>query len=209
MYRIGRETHVVDCRETKGFGGGGLGPLGGIEKGGLAEKGTLSEAEEPCVIVLSMSPHARHVTKPVCEITYGLREAGIPVSVLVLEAGMGLPQDAPAGMKIQTSGITDLEVAQINRHKLAIIHSGNVPGHFIYKARTFLRDAEVPAIVVCQAPVTLDRYAEIGVSTRDKKGETKGVLVDIVTDVIRGQTCPASKLDEIVRKVKYWLLQVM
>ncbi|MDY6931926.1 MAG: methyl-coenzyme M reductase I operon protein C, partial [Halobacteriota archaeon] len=78
--KIGRESQIVDCRAAMGMSVGG----------GLAEKGTFSEAEETGVIVLSMSPTARHVTKPVCEITYGLREARIPVSVLVLEAGMGL-----------------------------------------------------------------------------------------------------------------------
>lgn len=199
MYKIGRETQVVDCRETKGYGLGG----------GLAEKGTFSESDKSGVIVLSMSPHPRHVTKPVCEITYGLREAGIPVSVLVMEAGMGLPDDPdiPGGMKIQTSGITDKEIAQMNRHKLAIIHQGNVPSHFIYKARVFLRHAEIPAIIVCQAPVTLEKYAEIGVKVRGMKGEakTKGEIVDIVTDVIRGQTVPAYKLEEIISKTRYWL----
>ncbi|MDY6966619.1 MAG: methyl-coenzyme M reductase I operon protein C [Halobacteriota archaeon] len=195
--KIGRKTQIVDCRETMGMGLGG----------GLAEKGTISEAEETEVIVLSMSPIARHVTKPVCEITYGLREAGLPVSVLVLEAGMGLPYDAPGGWKVQTSGITDKEIAQINRHKLAIIHQGNVPGHFIYKARVFLRHAEVPAIIVCQAPVTLEKFAEIGIKVRGIEGEseTKGEIVDVVTGVIRGETCPAPKLEEIIRKVQYWL----
>ena len=194
--RIGRDTQIVDCRETMGMGLGG----------GLAEKGTLSEAEEPEVIVLSMSPISRHVTKPVCEITYGLREAGIQTSVLVMEAGMGLPQDAPLGQKTQTAGISEKEIAQISRHKLAIIHQGNIPGHFIYKTRAFLKRSDIPAIIVCQAPVTLEKFAEIGIKVRGMEGEfvTKGEVVDIVTGVIRGQTCPAPKLEEIIRKVKYW-----
>jgi hypothetical protein len=36
----------------------------------------------------------------------------------------------------------------------------------------------------------------------DKIG-TKGTIVDIVTGVIRGVTCPQTKLDEIVSKVKH------
>jgi methyl-coenzyme M reductase subunit C len=197
MDTIGRKTYMVDCRETTGFGLGG----------GLASKGTFSEAEERDVIVLSMGPSARHITKPVCEITYGLREAGIQVSVQVLEAGMGLPEGAP-GWKFQTAGITNKEVAQINQHKLVIIHSGNIPTHFIHKAKVFLRHAEIPAIVVCQAPVTLERYAEIGVRARgcgNENAETTGEVVDIVTGVIRGNTVPREKLEEIIGKVKYWL----
>lgn len=197
MKTIGRRTYYVDCRETPGFGLGG----------GLASKGTFSEAGETDVVVLSMGPSSRHITKPVCEITYGLRETGIEVSVLVLEAGMGLPEGAP-GWKFQTSGITNKEIAQMNRHKLAIIHSGNIPTHFIHKAKVFLRFAEVPAIVVCQAPVTLERFAEIGVKAKgfvNENAETKGEVVDIVTGVIRGHTVPREKLEEIVGKVKYWL----
>ena len=195
--KIGRESQIVDCRAAMGMSVGG----------GLAEKGTFSEAEETGVIVLSMSPTARHVTKPVCEITYGLREARIPVSVLVLEAGMGLPYDAPGGVKTQTCGITDKEIAQMNRHKLAVIHSGNIPSHFIYKVRVFLRHAEVPAIVVCQAPITLDRFAEVGIRTRGFEGEfeTKGMVVDVVSGVVRGETCTAPKLEELIKKTKYWL----
>ncbi|MHC1636454.1 MAG: methyl-coenzyme M reductase I operon protein C [Candidatus Methanospirareceae archaeon] len=200
MPTIGRKTFFVDCRETPGFGIGG----------GLASKGTLSEAGELDVVVLSMGPSPRHITKPVCEITYGLREAGIQVSVLVLEAGLGPPEGIP-GSRGQVSGITEKEVAQINRHKLAIIHSGNIPAHFLYKAKVFLRHVRIPAIVVCQAPVTLQRYAEIGVRVRgfpNDKAETKGEVVDIVTGVIRGHTVPKEKLEEIVEKVKYWLSKI-
>jgi methyl-coenzyme M reductase subunit C len=194
---IGRKTHIVDCRETQGFGIGG----------GLAQKGTLSEAENPEIVVVAMSPISRHVTKPVCEITYGIREAGIQVSVLVLEAGMGLPQGAPAGTKTSICGVTPREIAQINRHKLALIHVGNIPTHFVYKTRTFLKNATIPAIVICQAPVEFKAFADVGIRVRgfdQDKAETKGELVDIVTGVIRGETVPAVKLEEIIRKVKYW-----
>ena len=60
---IGRTTQVVDCRESMGLAKGG----------GLAQRGTLSEATKPDVIAIAMSPGRRHITKPVCEMTYGLR----------------------------------------------------------------------------------------------------------------------------------------
>jgi len=196
-HEIGRKTHIVDCRETPGFGIGG----------GLAQKGTLSEAENPEIVVVAMSPIARHVTKPVCEITYGIREAGIQTSVLVLEAGMGLPRDAPGGASMGICGITPKEVAQINRHKLVLLHLGNIPSHFIYKTRTFLKNVTIPAIVICQAPVEFKQFADIKIRVRDFPQDdavTKGELVDVVTGVIRGETVPAVKLEEIIRKVKYW-----
>jgi len=201
MQTIGRKTFVVDCREVPGFGLGG----------GLAAKGTLSEAAERDVIILSMGPQPRHITKPVCEITYGLREAGINASVLVLEAGTGLPSELIEKHmhgRMSTCGINPKEIVQMNMHKLVLIHSGNIPAHFIYKVKLFIKHVERPAIVVCQAPVTLERFAEAGVRVRgfpNENAETKGELVDIVTGVIRGQTCPTEKLEEIVGKVKYWL----
>ena len=73
---FGRETQLVDCRETMGLGRGG----------GLAQRGTLSEAARPDVVAIAMSPGRRHITKPVCEITQGLRRESIQVSVLVLES---------------------------------------------------------------------------------------------------------------------------
>ena len=73
--KIGRKTQVIDCRETAGLGLGG----------GLAQRDTFSEAEEPDVIVLSMGPSGRHITKPVCEITYGLREEGIQTNTWALQ----------------------------------------------------------------------------------------------------------------------------
>jgi methyl-coenzyme M reductase subunit C len=198
--KLGRQTHIIDCRETAGLGLGG----------GLAQRATFSEAERPDIIVLSMGPSARHITKPVCEITYGLREAGLQVSVLVLGAGIGPPEDFPGGAMPGTaiSGISPEEEKQISRHRLAIIHLGNVPGHFIHKAKVFLRNIAIPAIVVCQAPVGFEDFAKLGVRTRPIKPsspETKGEIVDIVTGVIRGQTIPQYQVEEIIERVKYWL----
>ncbi|KPV61778.1 MAG: Methyl-coenzyme M reductase I operon protein C [Candidatus Bathyarchaeota archaeon BA2] len=200
MARIGRETQVIDCRETAGLGLGG----------GLSQRGTFSEAEKPDIIVLSMGPSTRHITKPVCEITYGLREAGFQVSVLVLKAGIGPPEEYPYGPMPGAGGVSGIspeEEDQIARHKLAIIHHGNVPRHFVHKTKVFLRNVNIPAIVICQAPADFEDFAKAGVRTRvvePEKPETKGTIVDIVTEVIRGQTCPQGKIDEIVRKVKYW-----
>ena len=36
----------------------------------------------------------------------------------------------------------------------------------------------------------------------EDKIDTKGKIVDIVSGVVRGTTCPQSKLDEIVSKVR-------
>lgn len=196
---VGRETQVIDCRETAGLALGG----------GLAQKGTFSEAERSDIVVLSMGPTSRHITKPVCEITYGLREAGFEVSVLVLRAGVGPTEEFAEGRLISPaiSGISPEEEEQIARHKLAIIHQGNVLSHFVHKAKVFLKNVKIPAIVICQAPVDFKDFAKAGVRTREvepEKPETKGIIVDIVTGVIRGQTCPQHKIDEIIGKVKYW-----
>jgi methyl-coenzyme M reductase subunit C len=200
--RLGRKCRVVDCRETAGLGLGG----------GLAQRGTLAEAAEPDLVVLSMGPSPRHITKPVCEITYGLREAGFNVSVLVLKAGIGPPEelmDQVVGAAY--SSLSPEEEQQIRRHKLALIHVGNVPRHFIPKVKVFLRNVEIPAIVVSQAPVTLQDFAAEGIRTKEfepEVPETKGVVVEVITGVIRGQTCPQEKLDEIVGKVRYWMERV-
>jgi methyl-coenzyme M reductase subunit C len=195
---IDRETQVVDCRESMGLDKGG----------GLAQRGTLSETGRPDVIAIGMTPGKRHITKPVCEITHGLRREGIQVSVLVLYSGGGVPSDAKdaaigRGPKF---GLTVKEVEQINHHKLALIHLGNIKSHVIYKARDILRFVSIPAIVVCQAPVDFEDFAKIGVKTRvvnpePDKIETLGTVVEIVTGITRGQTCGRDKLNEIVKSI--------
>jgi len=195
---IDRETQVVDCRESMGLDKGG----------GLAQRGTLSETGRPDVIAIGMTPGRRHITKPVCEITHGLRREGIQVSVLVLFSGGGVPSDAKdasigRGPKF---GLTVKEIEQINHHKLALIHLGNIKSHVIYKARDILRFVDIPAIVVCQAPVDFEDFAKIGVKTRvvnpePDKVETLGTVVEIVTGITRGQTCGRDKLNEIVKNI--------
>ena len=193
---IGRKLSFVECRESRGLGVGG----------GMAQKATISESGRD-VVAIAMGPGKRHITKPVCEITFALREEGIDTSVLVVNAGSGVPADAPDVTTSSIFGLDPIEVQRIQQFKLTIIHLGNVRNHLIYKARLILRNVNIPAIVVCQAPIDFEDFASIGVQTRlvmppDDKIDTKGKIVDIVSGVVRGTTCPQSKLDEIVSKVR-------
>ena len=193
---IGRHTKFVECRESKGLGLGGS----------MAQRATISESGRE-VVAVAMGPGKRHITKPVCEITYELREEGIDTSVIVINAGAGVPHDAPDASTGSIFGLDDIEVLRIEQFRLAIIHLGNVKNHITYKARLILRNVDIPAVVVCQAPVDFEDFARIGVKTRSVMPRpenigTKGTIVDIVTGVIRGVTCPQAKLDEIVSKVK-------
>ena len=70
--KMGRHLSFVECRESMGLGVGG----------GLAQRATISESGRD-VVAIAMGPGRRHITKPVCEITYALREEGIDTSVLV------------------------------------------------------------------------------------------------------------------------------
>lgn len=189
-----RETQVVDCRHGMGLGRGG----------GLAQRGTLSETGRSDVIAIAMSPGRRHITKPVCELTYGMRREEIQVSVLVLNTGSGIPD---TNMGSGTFGINPEEVAQISRHKLAVIHTGNVRDHVIKKVRAILEQANIPAVIVCQTPVDFEDFAKAGVETRlvkpkEKDIVTKGKVMEIVTGVTRGESCSREKLNELVKAVK-------
>ena len=199
---IGRDAQIVDCRESMGIG----------EGGGLAQRGTISESETFEVVAVAMSPSKRHITKPVCEITYGLREQGIRTSVLVLESGSGVPPESPYGGAPGGSmaGINEKEIFQVRRFKIALFHLGGITGHVVYKAKSFLRYADIPTIIVCEAPVDYEDFAKVGIITRlvrppPGKVEVAGVIVDTITGVVRGVSCPRDKLNEIVIKVKYWL----
>jgi methyl-coenzyme M reductase subunit C len=170
----------------------------------------LSKSEKEEVLVLSMGPAKRHITKPVCEITYGLREAGIETSVYVLEAGIGPPamtsEKKTSGVS-SISGITEKEIHMFRHFKMLIIHLGNVPGHFVEKAKVFLENVDLPAIVVCQALVDFSDFEKANIRTTRQPNNTgtAGTIVDYVTGVIRGQSVPAEKLEEIVFKVKQLL----
>ena len=194
--QIGRHLSFVECRESQGLGIGG----------GLAQRATISESGKD-VCVVAMGPGRRHITKPVCEITYALREEGINASVLVVNAGNGTPADAPDVTTGQRCGLDPIEVDRINQYKVVLIHLGNVRNHVIYKARLILRNVDKPSIVVSQCPLDFEDFAAIGVKTRDvmpapEDINTRGSIMEIVTGVVRGVTCSQEKLDEIASKVQ-------
>lgn len=189
----------VECRESMGLGAGGS----------LAQRATISESGRD-VVVVAMGPGRRHITKPVCEITYALREEGIDTSVLVVNAGTGVPADALDISSGSYFGLDPIEVERIQQFKVALIHLGNVRNHIIYKARLILRNVNIPAMIVSQCPVDFEDFAEIGVKTRvvmpaDDNIGTKGEIREITTGVIRGVTCQQDKLDEIVSKIQSML----
>ena len=194
--QIGRHLSFVECRESQGLGIGG----------GLAQRATISESGKD-VCVVAMGPGRRHITKPVCEITYALREEGINASVLVVNAGNGTPADAPDVTTGQRFGLDPIEVDRINQYKVVLIHLGNVRNHVVYKARLILRNVDKPSIVVSQCPLDFEDFAAIGVKTRDvmpapEDINTRGSIMEIVTGVVRGVTCSQEKLDEIASKVQ-------
>jgi methyl-coenzyme M reductase subunit C len=198
---IGRVTQVVDCREAMGMGKGG----------GLAQRGTISECRYPDVIVVGMSPGRRHVTKPVCDITSGLRQQGVEysISTLVLNAGNGVPPDAKGISGAVTGasfGLTDKEIRQIERHKVAILHHGNVRSHVVHKVRFILTQCDVKAVVVSQAPVDFEDFAKEGVKTvivmpPADRIRTKGTVMAIVSGVTRGQTPTREKMVDVISAV--------
>jgi len=194
--QIGRHLSFVECRESMGLGIGG----------GLAQRATISESGND-VIVIAMGPGKRHITKPVCEITYALREEGIDTSVLVVNAGHGVPTDAPDVTTGSHFGLDPIEVERIHQFKVAIIHLGNVRKHIIYKARLILRNVDIPALIVSQCPVDFEDFAMIGVRTSmvmppEDRIQTKGEIMEIVSGVVRGVTCSQDKLDEVVSKIQ-------
>ena len=183
--------------------------MGMGQGGGLAQRATISESGRD-VVAIAMGPGRRHITKPVCEITYALREEGIDTSVLVLNAGAGVPADAEDVSHGQCMGLDPIEAERIRQFKVALIHLGNVRSHIIWKARLILRNVDIPAILVCQCPVDFEDFAKIGVKTsavmpKDEDIKSRGTIVEIVTGVIRGVSCPQDKLDEIVSKVQAML----
>ena len=195
----------MDCRESMGLAKGG----------GLAQRGTLSEATQPDVIAIAMSPGRRHITKPVCEMTYGLRREGIQTSVLVLEGGAGLPDSFPQASRGYgpTFGLNERELEQIARHKIAVIHLGNVRSHVISKAKEVLSQVDIPAVVVAQCPMDMEDFAREGIKTSavkppHQKTETKGEVVDIVTGITRGSTCNRVKLNTLAKVLNKHLAEI-
>ncbi|MFZ2071247.1 MAG: methyl-coenzyme M reductase I operon protein C [Halobacteriota archaeon] len=196
---VGRSTQLVACRKGQALGLGG----------GMAQRGTFAKAGKRDVIAVAMSPGPRHIPKPVCEITTELRDHGINTGELILNAGDGTPRDAPSGGGHGVAfGLEPDEIDIIGRHKLLIEHHGNVKMHFLYKVRFVLRKVNIPAIILCQCPVTFEDFESIGVSTRNKEGETSGKVVGIVTGIVRRESVPQEKLNEIVSKVKMCLREI-
>ncbi len=196
---------MVDCRESMGLAKGG----------GLAQRGTLSEATKPDVIAIAMSPGRRHITKPVCEMTYGLRREGIQTSVLVLEAGTGVPESFPQGSRGYgpTFGLSEKEIEQVARHKIAVLHLGNVRSHVIHKAKEVLVQVDIPVVVVAQCPMDMEDFAREGIKTSmvkppRQKIETKGEVVDIVTGITRGATCTRVKLNTLAKVLNKHLARI-
>jgi methyl-coenzyme M reductase subunit C len=198
---IGRVTQVVDCRESMGMGKGG----------GIAQRGTISECRYPDVIVVGMSPGRRHVTKPVCDITSALRREGaeFSVSTLILNSGSGVPGDAPAvaGAVLGAYfGLNPKEIQQIEQHKVAILHHGNVRSHVVHKVRKILESCNVQAVVVSQAPIDYEDLAKAGVKTAyvmppPDKVKTQGIVMAIVSGVTRGQTPTRENITEVIQAV--------
>lgn len=198
---MGRVTQVVDCREAMGMGKGG----------GIAQRGTISECRFPDVIVVGMSPGRRHVTKPVCDITSALRREGVEysISTLILNAGSGVPPDATniGGAVLGAYfGLTEKEIKQIEKHKIAILHHGNVRSHVVHKVRYILQYCDVKAIVVSQAPIDFEDLAREGVKTalvmpHPDKIKTRGTVMAIVSGVTRGQTPTREKMAEVIHAV--------
>ena len=152
-----------------------------------------------------MSPGKRHITKPVCEITFALREANLLTSTMVLNGGAGLPGDAPGAGASSLFGLTPDEIEQLKQYKLLVIHLGGVRNHIIYKARLILRNVNKPCVIICEYPVDFEDFAKIGVKTSKvmpDEAKTKGTIINIISGVIRGQTVSQEQLDEIIRKVK-------
>ena len=182
----------------------------GMGKGGsLAQRGTISECKHPDIIIVGMSPGRRHITKPVCDITSALRQQGIEysVSTLVLNAGSGVPSDAEIGGVAFGSnfGITDREIEQIERHKVAVLHHGNIRSHVVHKSRKILQQCSVDAVVVCQAPVDYEDFAKVGVKTAyvmPKPGDvrTKGTVKGLVTGITRGQTPSRAAMSDVIHE---------
>ena len=186
--------HVVDCRETRGLG----------EGGGIAQRGTYAQCGSD-LLAVAMSPGRRHITKPVCEITFALREANIQTSTLVLHAGSGVPKDTPSGGGQGLFGVTPKEITQMNNHKIVLFHFGGVKNHIIYKARHVLRNINKPVIIISQYPLDFEDFAEIGVKTvavMPEEPQTQGTIVEIIPEVIRGETVTQDKLNEIINKVE-------
>lgn len=105
------------------------------------------------------------------------------------------------------------EVEQIARHKIAVIHLGNVRSHVIFKAKEILSQVDIPAVVVAQCPIDMEDFAKEGVKTSTvkpsrQKTETMGEVVDLVTGITRGATCNRVKLNQLAKVLNKHLAEI-
>jgi methyl-coenzyme M reductase subunit C len=103
-------------------------------------------------------------------------------------------------------GLTDKEIVQIEKHKIAILHHGNVRSHVVHKIRFILQACDVKAVVVSQAPIDYEDLAKEGVKTAvvmppADRIRTKGTVMAIVSGVTRGQTPTREKMAEVISSV--------
>jgi len=47
-------------------------------------------------------------------------------------------------------GITAKEIEQIARHKLVLMHMGNVNSHIVLKTKKILKYVNIPAVIACE-----------------------------------------------------------
>lgn len=187
---IGRNCQYIDCRlESSGSLGYGIG-----------RGGTASHAYEEDLIAVAMDPTERHIPFPVCDITQRLRLAGIKTSVLILKYGKGTKSEE--SIKASAFTVSEEEFEIMKRANLLLFHHGNISKHISYKQNILLRKIQKPSIIVCQCPIDYEDLAKEGTDTsivkplpEDKK--TKGEVIGIVTEVIRGLMCPEKKINEI------------
>jgi len=104
------------------------------------------------------------------------------------------------------SSALDKEIVQIEKHKVAILHHGNVRSHVVQKVRFILQACDVKAVVVSQAPIDYEDLAKEGVKTSvvmppADKIRTKGTVMAIVSGVTRGQTPTREKMAEVISSV--------
>lgn len=123
------------------------------------------------------------------------------VSVLVLNAGSGIPQSNVTNIGTGSFGVSKEEIDQIESHKLAIIHLGNIEAHVVAKAKELLRWVNIPAIIACQNPLDYEDFAKEGVDTRVVKpvnAETRGTIIGIVNGIPRGESVTRDVLNRLI-----------
>ncbi|MDP2841615.1 MAG: hypothetical protein Q8O17_05000, partial [Candidatus Methanoperedens sp.] len=129
---------------------------------------------------------------------------------LVLEAGAGIPMDELGSSSKAKGygpkfGITAKEIEQIARHKLLLIHMGNVNSHIVLKTRKILKYVNIPAVIACEYPIDFEDFAKAGIKTKfvkPKVPETEGTVVAIVSGITRGETCQRSVLNDLVKEIR-------